>query len=68
MSPSEQRKADAYRKIQLGGLVIKGGLGEFEPAVVLGAVIDAAQRLASPDERDRLKRLGDAGFNNGRRE
>jgi hypothetical protein len=47
------RKADAYRKIQLGGLLIKAGL------------FDLAERLKNPAEVVRLKSLGDAEFASG---
>jgi Conjugal transfer protein TraD len=66
MSADQARKADTYRKIKLGGLVIKGGLGDMPLAVILGAMIDAADRCKSDDERERLARLGDTAFNNGR--
>ena len=60
------RKADTYRKIQLGGLVIKSGLSAHQPAVVLGALIEALQRMqADPSHAARLKALGDAGFRQG---
>ena len=39
----KKRKADTRRKIELGGLVIKAGMGEFDKAVVLGASIYAIQ-------------------------
>ena len=37
----KKRKADTRRKIELGGLVIKAGMGDFDKAVVLGALIHA---------------------------
>lgn len=39
------RKDDTRRKIELGGLVIKAGLSELDRAVILGALLDAANRL-----------------------
>ncbi len=42
------RKADARRKIQLGGLIVKAGLDEEPAAVLLGLLLDAAGRLAGP--------------------
>ncbi|MFN7102157.1 MAG: conjugal transfer protein TraD [Pseudorhizobium sp.] len=39
------RKEDTRRKIELGGLVIKAGLSELDRAVILGALLDAANRL-----------------------
>ena len=38
------RKADTYRKIQLGGLIIKAGVGEFDKALILGILIDGLTR------------------------
>ncbi|HBD9385710.1 TPA: conjugal transfer protein TraD [Legionella pneumophila] len=33
-----KRKADTRRKIELGGLVIKSGLGKYDKVVILGAL------------------------------
>ena len=44
----KKRKADTRRKIELGGLVIKAGMGGFDKAIVLGALIYAI-RLAKQD-------------------
>ena len=41
----KKRKADTRRKIELGGLVIKAGMGEFDKAVVLGALIYAIRLI-----------------------
>jgi Conjugal transfer protein TraD len=69
-----QRAADAERrratrrKIQLGGLVIKAGLADEEPAVILGLlaaakwVLNGAHAAAS---RQRWKDLGDQAFSQG---
>ena len=63
MASDASRKADTFRKIQLGGLVIKAGISDEEPAVILGALIDALEDLASdPNTRSRYKALGDACF------
>ena len=60
------RKGDTIRKIEFGGLVIKGGLGAESKAIILGAIADAACRLADPSKRDRAviyyKQLGDEVF------
>ncbi len=40
------RRRDTRRKIQLGGLVIKAGLADEEPAVILG-LLAAAKRVLS---------------------
>ena len=63
MASDAARKADTFRKIQLGGLVIKAGISAEEPAVILGALIDALEDLAcDPNTRVRYKALGDACF------
>lgn len=63
MASDLSRKADTYRKIQLGGLVIKSGMAVHEPAVILGALIEALQQLhADADRAAGYKALGDASF------
>lgn len=57
----KKRKADTRRKIELGGLVIKAGMGEFDKAVVLGALIHAI-RLTTQDS-DCYKLFEDIGVN-----
>ena len=60
-----ERRLDTRRKIQLGGLVIKAGLADEEPAVILG-LLTAAKRVLSgqhaADSRRRWKELGDKAF------
>ena len=58
----QARKADAYRKITLGGLVIKAGLGDLDAATLLGLLVDGAKRLADANEAARLHQIGDAKF------
>jgi hypothetical protein len=58
----QARRADAYRKITLGGLVIKAGLGDVDAATLLGLLVDGATRLADPQEAARLHQIGDATF------
>ena len=41
----KERKAQTRRKIELGGLVVKAKMDGYSKAVVLGALIDAAQQL-----------------------
>ena len=59
------RRLDTRHKIQLGGLVIKAGLADEEPAVILG-LLTAAKRVLSgqhaADSRRRWKELGDKAF------
>ena len=59
------RKADARRKIQLGGLIVKAGLDEEPAAVLLGLLLEAAQKLAGVGgdaARERWQQAGEAGF------
>jgi hypothetical protein len=60
-----ERRLDTRHKIQLGGLVIKAGLGNEEPAVILG-ILTAAERVLSSqtaaDSRRRWKEMGDKAF------
>lgn len=61
-----ERKADTRHKIELGGLVIKAGLGEADKALVMGALLDAINRLNSVDglyEKQRFVELGNAALN-----
>jgi hypothetical protein len=63
-----ERRQDTRRKIQFGGLVIKAGLANEEPAVILG-LLTAAKRVLSgqnaADSRRRWKELGDKAFGQG---
>ncbi|MFO9453194.1 conjugal transfer protein TraD [Legionella pneumophila serogroup 1] len=45
----KQRKADTRRKIELGGLVIKSGMGGYDKATILGA-LDYALSLIGQDK------------------
>ena len=66
MASDAARKADTYRKIQFGGLVVKSGLAAHEPVVILGAMIEALQRMhTDPNHAARLKTLGDTCFRQG---
>ncbi len=61
----DARKQDTRNKIQLGGLVIKAGLAEEETAVILGALVLAAEAIAGPEgeaARRRFRRVGDRVF------
>jgi hypothetical protein len=40
-----QRKADAHRKIVLGGLVLKAGLGDCSEATILGGLLTIAGEM-----------------------
>ena len=59
-------RLDTRRKIQLGGLVIKAGLADEEPAVILGLLTAAKRALNSQnaaESRRRWKEIGDKAFN-----
>ena len=60
-----ERRLDTRRKIQLGGLVIKAGLGNEEPALILG-LLTAAKRVLDGqnaiESRRRWKEIGDKAF------
>jgi hypothetical protein len=61
----DARKQDTRNKIQLGGLVIKAGLAEEKTAVILGALVLAAEAIAGPEgeaARRRFRRIGDHMF------
>jgi hypothetical protein len=64
------RRLDTRHKIQLGGLVIKAGLGDEEPAVILGLLTAAKRVLSGQHATDsrRWKELGDKAFAEGRSE
>ncbi len=55
------RKADARRKIQLGGLIIKAGLDEEPAAVLLGLLLEAAGTLSGPGAGIAQRRWREAG-------
>jgi len=53
------RRADAHRKIELGGLVIAAGVDEWNEAEIVGALLAVSEQLAQqPQSRDRLRRKG----------
>ena len=56
------RKADTYRKITLGGLVIKAGLGELDRAVLLGLLIEGGALLQHSKTVTKLRAIGEAAF------
>lgn len=64
-----QRKQDTRKKIQMGGLVIKAGLGflhDDDKAILLGILVDAAGKLNSPGKEAYIahyKELGEQSFN-----
>jgi hypothetical protein len=57
-----ERKQDTRRKIQLGGLVKKAELHEEPTAVILGLLLEAAEKLLSeqaPQHREAWRLKGD---------
>lgn len=50
---AKQRQEDTRRKIQHGGLVVLAGLADLDRGVLLGALLDVADRLNS-DQREQL--------------
>lgn len=61
----DARKQDTRNKIQLGGLVIKAGLGEEETAVIFGALLLTAEAINGPEgeaAKRRFRREGDRVF------
>ncbi|MGO4568699.1 type IV conjugative transfer system coupling protein TraD [Rhizobium sp. 2YAF20] len=60
---SEARKKDTREKIELGGLIVKAGLRYEKRALLLGLLIDAAQRLRNDAaEKSRLTAIGAEAF------
>ena len=56
------RKADTYRKITLGGLVVKAGLGDLDKGVLLGLLIESAGMLGDAATVAKLRVSGEAAF------
>lgn len=55
----DARRADAHKKITLGGLVIAAGLDEWVPAELVGLLLKGAEKVAQkPDTRALLRRHG----------
>jgi len=65
------RKQDTRHKIELGGLVMKAGLGEEESAVILGILLDGIRAMNGPNGvaiRERFKNSGVRSFTTGKNE
>lgn len=56
------RKADAHRKIVLGGLVIAAGLDAWNEAEIVGALLAASATVAGPDGDARRRALREQGI------
>ncbi|MFB9952541.1 type IV conjugative transfer system coupling protein TraD [Rhizobium puerariae] len=62
---SDARKKDTREKIELGGLIVKAGMRYEKRALLLGALIDVAQRIDGDEsERSRLTAIGVEAFGN----
>jgi len=62
-SQTEARRKDTREKIQLGGLIAKAGLRYEKRALLLGLLIDGADRIRDDEtERARLTALGGKAF------
>jgi hypothetical protein len=59
---ADTRKADTRKKITLGGLVVKAGLKDASPALILGALLNAAKLDPASPEFQRLLAAGRAAF------
>lgn len=58
----EARRADAYRKIQLGGLIVKAGLADMPSDRLLGLLMDGAERARDPRVAEEFARRGAREF------
>jgi len=62
-SQSDKRRKDTREKIRLGGLIAKAGLRYEKRALLLGLLIDGAQRIKGEEnERERLTAIGAEAF------
>lgn len=59
---TQARKADAHRKIGLGGLVIVAGVDDWNEAEIVGALLMASQRLQGENAETFRTRFREAGF------
>lgn len=61
----KSRAEDARKKIELGGLVIKSGLGEEDKNIILGILMEGIENLHSENNlsfKKRYKEKGDIKF------
>jgi hypothetical protein len=57
---SDHRKADTRHKIQLGGLVVKAGLGQIDAMALLGLLITHRDTARDPGEQQHFREVGRA--------
>lgn len=65
---TKARKHDTRVKIQLGGLVIKAGLGKVDKAITLGLLLEGADHLNDERACARFAARGKEAFENDRKE
>src|SRR3954454_16130609 len=68
MHADAERRRDTREKIELGGLVVKAGLREPDRAVILGALIEAAQHDRHSAAVKRWRAIGQDAFRSTTRE
>ncbi|QOD91998.1 conjugal transfer protein TraD [Lysobacter sp. CW239] len=51
------RREDAHRKIELGGLLIASGVGDYNPAEIIGVML-AYQAQRNEERAEQMKRRG----------
>jgi Conjugal transfer protein TraD len=57
---TDQRKADTRHKIQLGGLIIKAGLGHVDAMALLGLLVTHGDAARDPGQQQHLRDVGRA--------
>ncbi|MEN9917135.1 MAG: Conjugal transfer protein TraD [Pseudomonadota bacterium] len=59
----KERKKQTRRKIELGGLVIKAKMDEFQKDIILGVLINARKEIQNnADIKSLFKSIGNAAF------
>ena len=61
----QKRKLDTRNKIELGGLVLKAGLAEWDRATLLGGLMAIARMAPDEEKLSRWKAEGGKAFNAG---
>jgi len=56
----QSRRADAHRKITLGGLVIAAGASDLDPAVIVGLLLKGMEHVAQ--DRENFRRVQEHGI------
>lgn len=58
---TQYRKQDAHEKIKMGGLVVKAGMRNTDPSILLGALLEVAKTIELGEDKKRLKAWRVAG-------